>query len=198
MGIRASGAEPPPNKKPAIPVIHRGWAASEPVMDSWVNEVDSPYTEIKPFTWWRSYQLGGRSILWGRQSYRWSDLDYEANAKEGVGVDWPIRYKDIAPWYDHVEKFAGISGSMEGLPAFTRWPVPATDGTELRGERCGGTHQSAIQRRPPFIHWPRGKFECTYRGPHQLPVPFALLGRLPVWRVFQHTIFYFACGDENK
>jgi choline dehydrogenase-like flavoprotein len=98
------------------PVIHRGWAAAEAVMDYWTNEKDAPYTEVKPFTWWRSYQLGGRSILWGRQSYRWSDLDYEANAKDGFGIDWPIRYKDIAPWYDHVEKFAGISGSKEGLP----------------------------------------------------------------------------------
>jgi choline dehydrogenase-like flavoprotein len=97
------------------PVIHRGWAASERVMDYWANEKDCPYTEIKPFTWWRSYQLGGRSILWGRQSYRLSDFDFEANAKEGVGIDWPIRYKDLAPWYDHVEKFAGISGSIEGL-----------------------------------------------------------------------------------
>ena len=103
-------------QKENYPVIHRGWAANEPVMDSWVNEIDSPYTEVKPFTWWRSYQLGGRSILWGRQSYRLSDLDFEANAKEGVGVDWPIRYKDIAPWYDYAEKFAGISGSMEGIP----------------------------------------------------------------------------------
>ena len=60
--------------------------------------------------------MGGRSLLWGRQSYRLSDLDFEANGKEGVGVDWPLRYKDIAPWYDHVEKFAGISGSIEGLP----------------------------------------------------------------------------------
>ncbi len=104
------------DQRKKYPVIHRGWAASEPVMDSWTNEEDCPYTEVKPFTWWRSYQLGGRSILWGRQSYRLSDLDFEANAKEGVGVDWPIRYKDIAPWYDHAEKFAGISGSKEGLP----------------------------------------------------------------------------------
>lgn len=103
-------------QKHKYPVIHRGWAANEPVMASWTNEEDCPYTEVKPFTWWRSYQLGGRSILWGRQSYRWSDLDFEANGKEGVGVDWPIRYKDIAPWYDYAEKFAGISGSMEGLP----------------------------------------------------------------------------------
>ncbi|MDB5210486.1 MAG: family oxidoreductase [Sediminibacterium sp.] len=103
------------DQRAKYPVIHRGWAASEAVMESWANEEDCPYTEVKPFTWWRSYQLGGRSILWGRQSYRWSDLDYEANAKEGVGIDWPIRYKDIAPWYDHVETFAGISGSKEGL-----------------------------------------------------------------------------------
>jgi len=102
-------------QKKKYPVIHRGWAAAEAVMDSWTNEEDCPYTEVKPFTWWRSYQLGGRSILWGRQSYRWSDLDFEANGKEGVGVDWPIRYNDLASWYDHVEKFAGISGSKEGL-----------------------------------------------------------------------------------
>ena len=98
------------------PVIHRGWAANEAVMDCWANEKDSPYTEVKPFTWWRSYQMGGRSTLWGRQSYRLSDLDFEANAKDGHGVDWPIRYKEIAPWYDYVEKFAGISGSKEGIP----------------------------------------------------------------------------------
>src|SRR5687768_4068437 len=103
------------------PVIARDWAmygtaAQEPIMDYWVKEKDSPYVEVKPFTWWRSYQLGGRSILWGRQSYRWSDFDFEANAKDGIAVDWPIRYKDLAAWYDHVERFAGISGSKEGLP----------------------------------------------------------------------------------
>jgi choline dehydrogenase-like flavoprotein len=98
------------------PVIARGWAIDHPNLGFWANEQDCPYTEIKPFTWWRSYQMGGRSILWGRQSYRWSDLDFEANAKDGIGVDWPIRYKDIAPWYDYAETFAGISGSKEGLP----------------------------------------------------------------------------------
>ncbi|HEX2607262.1 MAG TPA: GMC family oxidoreductase, partial [Flavisolibacter sp.] len=98
------------------PVIARGWALYGPIMDYWVKEQDCPYTEVKPFTWWRSYQMGGRSILWGRQSYRWSDLDFEANSKDGIAIDWPIRYRDIAPWYDHVERFAGISGSREGLP----------------------------------------------------------------------------------
>jgi len=102
------------------PVISRDWAmygtaAQEAIMDSWVNEKDCPYVQEKPFAWWRSYQMGGRSLLWGRQSYRLSDLDFEANAKDGIAIDWPIRYKEMAPWYDYVEKFAGISGSMEGL-----------------------------------------------------------------------------------
>ncbi len=95
--------------------IARNWGAYEPIIDYWANDKDAPYTEIKPFNWWRSYQLGGRSLLWGRQSYRWSDHDFEANLKDGWAIDWPIRYKDIAPWYDHVEKFIGVNGSLEGL-----------------------------------------------------------------------------------
>jgi len=82
----------------------------------WPKDTEHPYTEEKPFDWIRSYQVGGRSLLWGRQSYRWSDIDFEANAKEGIAVDWPIRYKDIAPWYDKVEKFVGVSGQKAGLP----------------------------------------------------------------------------------
>ncbi|MGL6266691.1 MAG: GMC oxidoreductase, partial [Chitinophagaceae bacterium] len=73
------------------------------------------YNQVKPFDWIRGYHVGGRSLMWGRQCYRWSDLDFEANAKEGISIDWPIRYRDIAPWYSYVEKFAGISGSKEGL-----------------------------------------------------------------------------------
>jgi len=103
-------------QKKTYPAIHRGWAASEVVMDGWANEQDNPYTEIKPFTWWRSYRMGGRSILWGRQSYRLSQMDFEANEKDGIAVPWPIGYADLAPWYDYVEKFAGISGSIEHLP----------------------------------------------------------------------------------
>jgi len=102
-------------QRKARPVISRAWGATEPIMEHWANEQDCPYTEVKPFNWWRSYQLGGRSLLWGRQSYRWSDLDFEANAKDGWAIDWPIRYKDIAPWYDHVEKHIGVSGSLEGI-----------------------------------------------------------------------------------
>ncbi|MCB1122904.1 MAG: GMC family oxidoreductase, partial [Verrucomicrobiae bacterium] len=77
---------------------------------------DNPYQEAKPFDWFRGYHVGGRSLVWGRLSLRFSDLDFEANAREGISIDWPIRYKDIAPWYDYVERFAGICGQKEGLP----------------------------------------------------------------------------------
>jgi len=82
----------------------------------YVNDQQHPYTQSKPFNWIRGYQVGGRSLTWGRQTYRLSDLDFEANLKDGHGTDWPIRYKDIAPWYDYVEKFVGISGHPEGIP----------------------------------------------------------------------------------
>ncbi len=81
----------------------------------WPKDTEHPYTETKPFDWIRSYHVGGRSLLWGRQSYRLSEIDFEANAKDGIAVEWPVRYKDIAPWYDYVETFAGISGQNEGL-----------------------------------------------------------------------------------
>jgi choline dehydrogenase-like flavoprotein len=100
----------------AYPVLKRDYPLSEKNPSWWVDEKESPYTEVKRFDWYRGYQLGGRSLTWGRQSYRHSDLDFAANAKEGIAVDWPIRYADLAPWYDHAEKFAGISGSVEGLP----------------------------------------------------------------------------------
>lgn len=84
----------------------------------WTNDLENPYQEVKPFDWIRGNQTGGRTLLWGKHTYRWSDLDFEANAKEGVGVDWPIRYKDIAPWYSYVEKFIGVSGEKLGLSHF--------------------------------------------------------------------------------
>lgn len=82
----------------------------------YINDLENPYTEKKRFDWIRGDIVGGRSVLWARMSYRWSDLDFTANAQDGHGVDWPIRYKDIAPWYDYVESFIGVSGKAEGLP----------------------------------------------------------------------------------
>jgi choline dehydrogenase-like flavoprotein len=92
-----------------------GWIG-QANMHWFVNDSEHPYQETKPFDWIRGYHVGGRSITWGRQTYRLSPMDFEANGKEGIGVDWPVRYKDIAPWYDHVESFIGVSGQAEGLP----------------------------------------------------------------------------------
>ena len=99
----------------AYPVLKRDYPLNEKNLDWWASDQDSPYTEIRRFDWYRGYQVGGRSLLWGRQSYRLSEFDFEANACDGTAVDWPIRYADLAPWYDHVERHAGISGSREGL-----------------------------------------------------------------------------------
>jgi len=98
------------------PVLKRDYPLNETNLDWWASDKDSPYTEVKRFDWFRGYHVGGRSLMWGRQSYRWSDMYFEENARQGIAVDWPVRYADIAPWYDYVEKFAGISGSLEGLP----------------------------------------------------------------------------------
>ncbi|MCB9354748.1 MAG: GMC family oxidoreductase [Lewinellaceae bacterium] len=98
------------------PVQKRDYPYTEFNADWWVNDLECPYTEVKRFDWYRGFHVGGKSLMWGRQSYRWSDFDYEANLKEGIAVDWPVRYADMAPWYDYVESFAGISGSLEGLP----------------------------------------------------------------------------------
>src|SRR3981189_253874 len=100
----------------AHPVLKRDYILYEANVDYWADEKECPYREDKPFDWFRGYHVGGRSLMWGRQSYRWSDLSFAGNQEEGVASDWPIRYQDIAPWYDHAERFAGISGSKEGLP----------------------------------------------------------------------------------
>ena len=93
-----------------------GYTTDEAHKQWFVDDVKHPYNETKRFDWMRGYHVGGRSITWGRQSYRWSDLDFEANKKDGIAIDWPIRYKDIASWYDKVEKFIGVSGENIGLP----------------------------------------------------------------------------------
>ncbi|MET0179578.1 MAG: GMC family oxidoreductase [Novosphingobium sp.] len=100
------------------PIQGKCYAVTTATQQYWVKDSEHPYStpEDKPFAWIRGYHLGGRSLMWGRQSYRLSEMDFEANAKDGHGSDWPIRYADIAPWYDHIEKFIGVAGSREGLP----------------------------------------------------------------------------------
>ena len=111
------GRLPPAEVKAQYPVQNRtGYALSEYTKHFFVRDDENPYTEAKPYDWVRGYHVGGRSLLWARQCYRHSPIDFEANAREGVGIDWPIRYPELAPWYDYVERFIGVSGQAEGLP----------------------------------------------------------------------------------
>ncbi|MES2647986.1 MAG: GMC family oxidoreductase [Bacteroidota bacterium] len=98
------------------PIQSRHYSYREDCAHYYINEQQNPYEEIKRFDWIRGDIVGGRSMLWGRACYRWSDLDFEANMRDGHGIDWPIRYKDLAPWYSYVEKFIGVCGSKENIP----------------------------------------------------------------------------------
>src|SRR5207245_2788693 len=149
-------------------------------LDEWsskffVNDKENPYTTPadKPFLWIRGRHVGGRSIMWGRQSYRWSDLDFEANAREGIAVDWPIRYKDIAPWYDYVEDFLGVSGQAEGLPQLPDGkflPPMALACAELMvrdaiAKHFAGERRMTIGRAAVLTRTHRGRAACHYCGP---------------------------------
>jgi choline dehydrogenase-like flavoprotein len=162
------------------PVLNRDYPLNEMNLNYWTNEKDCPYTETKRFDWFRGYHVGGRSLMWGRQSYRWSDLDFEANAKDGHGVDWPIRYKEIAPWYDYVEKFAGISGSKEGL-----WHLPdgqfqppmdlncvEKDVAARLKEQYKGQRHLFIGRVANITQPLPGRTNCQYRNKCWLGCPF--------------------------
>jgi choline dehydrogenase-like flavoprotein len=162
------------------PVLNRDYPLNETNLDFWTNEKESPFTEIKRFDWFRGYHVGGRSLMWGRQSYRWSDFDFEANGKEGIGVDWPVRYKEIAPWYDHVEKFAGVSGSLEGLPQLPDgqfMPPMAMNIVEkdlaarLKDHYKNGRHM-IIGRTANITEPLPGRTNCQYRDKCWLGCPF--------------------------
>jgi choline dehydrogenase-like flavoprotein len=100
----------------ANPVVSRCYAYGEATDQFFVKDQDHPYVQEKPFDWIRGYQVGGKSLLWARQTQRWSNYDFEGPSRDGFAVDWPIRYEDIAPWYSYVEKFAGIAGDKDGIP----------------------------------------------------------------------------------
>ena len=164
------------------PVLKRDYTLNEMNLDFWVKDKESPYTEVKRFDWFRGYHLGGRSLMWGRQSYRWSDIDFEANAREGIGVDWPVRYKDIAPWYDHAERFAGISGSKENLPQLPDGQfLPAMEmncvekDVAARIKAQYGGKRSIIIGRTANITQPKpeqNRTNCQYRNKCWLGCPF--------------------------
>ena len=110
------GSVPPAEAEKDYQVQSRHYSFSEATLHYYVKDSESPYIEEKPYSWIRAEIVGGRSVLWARQSYRWSPMDFEANARDGVGVDWPIRYEELVPWYEHIERFIGVSGTEEGLP----------------------------------------------------------------------------------
>jgi choline dehydrogenase-like flavoprotein len=152
-------------------------AYEEETAHFFVDDIDNPYTfeGNKPFYWIRGRHLGGRSLMWGRQTYRMSDLDFEANAKEGIGVDWPIRYADIAPWYDHVEDFIGVSGERLGLPQLPDGkflpPMALNCAEEVvkagLARHFGGERLLTIGRCAILTQAHRGRAPCHYCGPCQ-------------------------------
>ena len=164
----------------AYPALKRDYPLNEKNLDWWESDQDSPYTEVRRFDWFRGYHVGGRSLMWGRQSYRLSDFDFEANAKEGVAVDWPIRYADLAPWYDHVERHAGISGSIENLPQLPdgqfQPAMPLNCGEELVAGKVnrafGGRRRIIPGRVANLTQALPGRTPCQYRNACWLGCPY--------------------------
>jgi choline dehydrogenase-like flavoprotein len=162
------------------PVLKRDYPLSETNLDYWCKDSESPYTEIKRFDWFRGYHVGGRSLTWGRQSYRWSDYQFEANVRDGIGIDWPIRYKDIEPWYTYAEKFAGISGSIEHLPLLPDGHyLPAYDMTCVEKdvsarikEHYKGMRHMIIGRTANITVPHEGRPGCQFRNKCALGCPF--------------------------
>ncbi|WBH15524.1 GMC oxidoreductase [Sphingomonas radiodurans] len=160
------------------PVQSQCYAFSAATKHLWVKDSDHPYTTPpdRPFLWIRGYHLGGRSIMWARQSYRMSEMDFEANKKDGHGVDWPIRYADMASWYDHVETFAGISGEANGLdhlpdgkflPPMALTPPEAEFGRKVEAAfptRRLITGRCAHLTAPTKEHEELGRSACQYRS----------------------------------
>jgi len=164
----------------AYPVLKRDYPLNEKNLSFWVNEQESPYTEAKRFDWYRGYQVGGRSLMWGRHCYRWSDYDFEANVKDGIAVDWPIRYKDLAPWYSHVERHAGISGTREGLSQLPDSeflpPIALNCGEQLVADRAkkafGGVRRVIPGRVANLTQAKEGRSPCQFRNACWLGCPF--------------------------
>jgi choline dehydrogenase-like flavoprotein len=166
--------------KEEYPVLKRDYPLNEINTDWWASDKDCPYTEVKRFDWFRGYHVGGRSLMWGKQSYRWSDFDFEANSKDGTAIDWPVRYKDLAPWYDYVERFAGISGNRDGLKQLPDGEfLPPMDMTCVEKEVAGrikehykGKRDMIIGRAAHVTGPLAGRTQCQFRNKCGLGCPF--------------------------
>ena len=164
----------------AYPVLSRDYPLNEKNLAWWASDRDSPYTEVRRFDWFRGYQVGGRSLMWGRCSFRWSDFDFEANARDGIAVDWPIRYADLEPWYAHVERFAGIAGSQEGMPQLPdgefQPPIPLNCAEQLVAGRMtelfDGKRRLIPSRTANLTRPLPGRGACQFRDACWLGCPY--------------------------
>jgi choline dehydrogenase-like flavoprotein len=169
--------------------------ANEEAGKFFTNDTENPYIEKRPFDWIRAYHTGGKSMHWGRQSYRWNKQDFEANAKEGIGVDWPIRYEDLEPWYKYVEKFVGISGQAEGLDVLPdglflpAMPMTAPEQYFRKMMKDKLNRPVTVGRvanltNPQKVHTDLGRASCQYRNKCSRGCPYgayysSLSGSIP-------------------
>ncbi|WP_184549649.1 GMC oxidoreductase [Mucilaginibacter sp. FT3.2] len=168
----------------ANPIVNRCYAFGEDAAHFFVKDNEHPYVQEKPFDWIRGYQVGGKSLLWARQTQRWSEFDFEGPARDGFAVDWPIRYKDIAPWYSYVEKFAGIAGNRDGiaelpdgefLPAFPLNVVETYFSGHVKSKYSNRhviSARCAHLSKPNQIHLDQGRVQCQERILCQRGCPF--------------------------
>ena len=213
--------EMPLGDKKANPIINKCYAYGEDTAHFFVKDKEHPYIQEKPFDWIRGYQVGGRSLMWARATQRWSDFDYEGPARDGFAVDWPIRYKDMAPWYSHVEKFAGISGNKDGLAQLPDgeflppFPLNAVEDYFKKKMHEKYEHRHVISERiahlskPNPIHLEQGRGQCLSRDlcargcplggyfcSNSSTIPWAAkTGNLTLWPFsVVHSVIY----DEQK
>ena len=166
------GRVSPQVAKEEYPVQSRHSTFREATQHFFIKDTEQPYVEDKPYSWIRADIVGGRSVIWGRQSYRMSPLDFEANALDGEGADWPIRYEDLVPWYEHVERFIGVSGSEENLPqlpdSIFQSPMAMNAAEKLFKERMEGAfpdRKLIIGRTAVLTEALNGRAPCHYCGP---------------------------------
>jgi choline dehydrogenase-like flavoprotein len=180
----AHGGKVPYDVQQANPIASRCYVFKEDAMHFVVKDAEHPYVQEKPFDWIRGYQVGGKSLLWARQTQRWSKYDFEGPARDGFAVPWPIGYDDLAPWYSHVEKFAGISGNRDGLAALPDgefmpgFPLNAVEDhfrTHLQKthpDRHVISARCAHLSKPQPIHYEQGRVQCQNRTLCQRGCPF--------------------------
>lgn len=166
------------------PVVNRCYAYREDTAHFFVKDSEHPYQQEKPFDWVRGYQVGGKSLIWARQTQRWSKYDFEGPGRDGFAVDWPIRYEDVAPWYSHVEKFVGISGNYDGLETLPdgeflpAWEMNCVEKEiqkrilDAYGDRKFIIGRCAHLTQPTEVHLVQGRGQCMARNQCYRGCPF--------------------------